>query len=78
MLFALGFRPGQASERLLAALAVPTLQRIELSHLSEPEAAAMLAGVDAETVKHIYREGGGNPFFLEQLALELVADYRRG
>ena len=68
VLFALAFRPGQASEQLSAALAVPTLQRIELSHLSEAEAATMLDGVDAGTVAHIYRQGGGNPFYLEQLA----------
>ncbi len=28
----------------------------------------MLDGVDAGTVAHIYRQGGGNPFYLEQLA----------
>ncbi len=68
VLFALAFRPGQAPERLSAALAVPALQRIELSQLSEADAAAMLAGVDAATMAHIYRQGGGNPFYLEQLA----------
>ena len=46
ILFALAFRPGQAPERLAAALAVPTAQRIALPELSEADAARLLGALD--------------------------------
>ncbi len=65
VLMALAFRPGQAPERLAAALALPAVQRIALGHLSQSDAAALLGDAD---VSAIYGRAGGNPFYLEQLA----------
>ena len=42
VLMALGFRPGQADERLSAAVTAPPVSRLELEQLSEAEAAALL------------------------------------
>ncbi|HEX8065693.1 MAG TPA: AAA family ATPase [Thermoleophilaceae bacterium] len=67
VLLALGLRPGQAAEQLAAALAGPSVDRLELGELTEAEAAELLAGSDAATVATIYGHGGGNPFYLEQL-----------
>ena len=68
VLLAFGFRPGQAPERLSAALAAPGVIRIEPGRLSQAEAAEMLTDLDEEALAAIYRHGGGNPFYLEQLA----------
>jgi DNA-binding CsgD family transcriptional regulator/tetratricopeptide (TPR) repeat protein len=67
VLLALAFRPGQASERLAAAATQPSVRRLELEQLSETEAAELLAQVDPTAMATIYRHGGGNPFYLEQL-----------
>jgi DNA-binding CsgD family transcriptional regulator len=64
VLLALAFRPGQAPQRLVAALATPAVQRLALGPLTERDAAELLgSGATA-----IYRRAGGNPFYLEQLA----------
>jgi len=68
VLLALAFRRGQAPERLAAALAAPGVTRCEPAPLSEAQAAALLPGLDAGSVAAVVREGGGNPFYLEQLA----------
>ncbi len=68
VLLALGFRPGQASERLSTAMAQPGVRRLELEQLSEADAAQLLDAVDPASVSAIYRHGGGNPFYLEQLS----------
>ncbi len=68
VLLAFAFRPGQAPERLSAALAAPTVARVELGQLTESQAAEMLGELDAKSLAAIYRHGGGNPFYLEQLA----------
>ncbi len=68
ILFALAFRPGQAPGRLAAALAVPSARRISLGLLSEAHAAELLGDLDPRSAAAIYRHGGGNPFYLEQLA----------
>ena len=68
VLLAFGFRPGQAPERLSAALAAPGVIRIEPGRLSQAEAAEMLTNLDQAALATIYRHGGGNPFYLEQLA----------
>ena len=68
VLLAFAFRRGQASERLSGALAVPSLLRIGLEQLSQAQAAELLGDVDASAVADIYSHGGGNPFYLEQLA----------
>jgi DNA-binding CsgD family transcriptional regulator len=60
VLLALGMRPG-------LRLATPTALRIELGPLSEAEAGQLLTGFDAGAVADLYRRGGGNPFYLEQL-----------
>lgn len=67
VLLALAFRPGQASLRLSAALAAPSVRRIRLEPLTEAEATQLLAGLDRQAADAIYRHGGGNPFYLEQL-----------
>lgn len=68
VLFALAFRASQAAERLSAALAVPSVRRITLGELSEGQAAELLGDLEPGAVASIYRHGGGNPFYLEQLA----------
>jgi DNA-binding NarL/FixJ family response regulator len=67
VLFALGFRPSQAAQRLAPALTGPRASRVELQQLSESDAGLLLAGMDAGAVAAIYRHSGGNPFYLEQL-----------
>ncbi len=69
VLIALAFRPGSAPERLTAALAAPLAGRVGVEPLSESEAVSFLGEeVDARSATAIYRHGGGNPFYLEQLA----------
>ncbi len=68
VLFALAFRPSQASGRLATALAVPSVRRIALGELSEAQAEELLGDLQPAAVAAIYRHGGGNPFYLEQLA----------
>jgi ATP/maltotriose-dependent transcriptional regulator MalT len=67
VLLALAFRPGQAPVRLSSALAAPTVRRISLEPLTEAEANELLGGVEPRTAAAIYRHGGGNPFYLQQL-----------
>ena len=67
VLMALGFRPGQAALRLTAALTGPRARRMELVELSEAESALLLEHLDKDAAAAIYRQGGGNPFYLEQL-----------
>lgn len=68
-LLAMGFRPGQAPERLAAAIAMPGVERIALGPLSKEEAAELLASDTASReLGEIYEQGEGNPFFLEQLS----------
>jgi DNA-binding NarL/FixJ family response regulator/tetratricopeptide (TPR) repeat protein len=67
VLVALGFRPGQVALRLTAALAGPRARRLELEQLSEAEAALLLEHLDGAVAAAVYRHGGGNPFYLEQL-----------
>src|SRR5215211_7837260 len=68
ILFALAFRPSQAPGRLSSALAVPSVRRIALGELSEAQAGELLGDLQPRAVAAIYRHGGGNPFYLEQLA----------
>jgi DNA-binding NarL/FixJ family response regulator len=68
VLLAAGFRPAQSPPRLAAAVAIDAVRKIELGHLSEGEAALLLGGLPARSVAALYRQGGGNPFYLQQLA----------
>jgi len=68
LLLALAFRPGQAPARLAAALLAPSVHRITLGQLSEAQATQLLGELDPRSAAAIYRHGGGNPFYLEQLA----------
>src|SRR6266480_3087568 len=76
VLIALAVRPRQMPERLSAALEraqrAATLTRIELGPLNRAEARDLLGGaVDGAEAETLYEEGGGNPFYLEQLARSL-------
>ncbi len=76
VLLVLAFRPGQAPERLAAALASPAVTRIALAPLTEGDAALML-GDDADA-SAIFASAGGNPFYLEQLARVAPHDVAAG
>ena len=69
MLIALAFRAGQVPNSLLAALEAAGRDRlvttIELGPLTQAEADALL-GAPAQPL--LYRQSGGNPFYLEELA----------
>jgi DNA-binding CsgD family transcriptional regulator len=73
VLMGLALRPRQVPERMSSALEradrAAALARIELDALTPDEATELLGDtVDEADVKVIYKESGGNPFFLEQLA----------
>jgi ATP/maltotriose-dependent transcriptional regulator MalT len=73
VLTAVAARPRQLPERLATALErahrAETLAQAELHPLSQGEAAELLgASVTATVATDLYRESGGNPFYLEQLA----------
>jgi DNA-binding CsgD family transcriptional regulator/tetratricopeptide (TPR) repeat protein len=71
VLILLAFRPAQAPERLRAALERAeregVSERLELAPLTQAEAEALLR-LDPALRDRLYRESGGNPFYLEQLA----------
>jgi len=73
VLMALALRPRQTPERLAVALEradrAAALTRLELGALTLEEARELLGErVDAAGAAVLYRESGGNPFYLEQLA----------
>ena len=68
VLLALAFRPTQAPARLSAAVSASVVRRIGLAQLSEAHATLLLGELDPRSAAAIYRHGGGNPFYLEQLA----------
>ena len=79
LLLLLASRPAQSASRLLTALEEAErhdlASRMELAPLSAAEAAELLReGIEAAQRDVLYRESGGNPFYLEQLA----AAARRG
>jgi DNA-binding CsgD family transcriptional regulator len=69
MLIALAFRAGQVPNTLLAALEAAgrdgLVSGIELGPLTQAEADALLG---APAQPYLYRQSGGNPFYLEELA----------
>jgi ATP/maltotriose-dependent transcriptional regulator MalT len=75
---ALAYRKAQAASRLEAAVEraarAGTLERVELDVLSPDEAGGLLAGVAQEQRDLVYRQAGGNPFYLEQLARAATGD----
>ena len=72
MLLVLVSRPGQVPARLEVALGGVErrdgLERIRLGPLSAEDADAMLSSVDPSLRRRVYELGGGNPFYMEQLA----------
>ena len=70
VLLALGMRPRQAGERLFGALErgrrKGTMTLLELEPLTREEADELLG--ETLDATEMYRESGGNPFYLEQLA----------
>src|SRR5438552_511541 len=73
VLLAVAFRPSQLPPRLETCLAAATregrAERLELRPLTEEEATELFgAAVDQASREEIYRESGGNPFYLEELA----------
>jgi ATP/maltotriose-dependent transcriptional regulator MalT len=78
-LLLLASRPAQGEPRIRTALAEAELyrnaQRIELGALSAADAETLVGdGMNHRVVRRLFRESGGNPFYLEQLA----AAVRRG
>jgi DNA-binding NarL/FixJ family response regulator len=72
VLLALSYRAGQAppilGDALEAALRERGAERVVLGPLSEEEAATLLEDEpDARRRRQIFVEGGGNPFYIEQL-----------
>jgi ATP/maltotriose-dependent transcriptional regulator MalT len=67
VLLALAFRRGRAPTRVSAALAGPAVRAITLEPLTEAEAGELLGGIEPPAAAVIYRHGGGNPFYLQQL-----------
>ena len=76
VLVAIGFRPRQAPDRMLAALErahrTGSLLRVEVAALTLDEARELLGEtVDDAAAAALYQESGGNPFYLEQLSRSL-------
>ena len=76
VLLAIGARPRQMPERLASALEradrAGTLTRLELGALGRDEAGQLLGeGANAALADELYRQSGGNPFYLEELARSL-------
>jgi DNA-binding NarL/FixJ family response regulator/tetratricopeptide (TPR) repeat protein len=68
---AVAFRSGRAPRMLAAALEDAEerrLERIELGPLDAALSYRLLEGFEEAEWERIYRESGGNPFYLEQLA----------
>jgi ATP/maltotriose-dependent transcriptional regulator MalT len=76
VLLAIGARPRQMPERLGSALEraerAQALTRLELAPLGREEAGQLLGdGSNAALADELYRQSGGNPFYLEELARSL-------
>jgi DNA-binding NarL/FixJ family response regulator len=67
VLLALGYRSGHSDTRLAATVSAARVERVRLGLLSEAEAAQMLTDLSAPAAAAIYRQAGGNPFYLRQL-----------
>jgi ATP/maltotriose-dependent transcriptional regulator MalT len=75
VLLAVGVRPRQMPDRLVAALEraqrVGALRVLALGALTEDDSRQLLAGVDGRAAGALHRRSGGNPFYLQQLARSL-------
>ena len=68
VLLALGFRPGQAAERLAAALARPAGEPARArAARARPRRPSCSTAPTRSSSPAIYSHAGGNPFYLEQL-----------
>jgi DNA-binding NarL/FixJ family response regulator len=68
VLLALAYRPGQAPQRLLAALAGANVTQLQPAPLDEAQSATLLGeAAGARDAAVLFRHSGGNPFYLEQL-----------
>jgi DNA-binding NarL/FixJ family response regulator/tetratricopeptide (TPR) repeat protein len=69
---ALAYRRAHAAPRLAAAIErlarESKVDRLELEVLTPDEADGLLAGLPGEQRDLVYRQAGGNPFYIEQLA----------
>ncbi|MGD0453596.1 MAG: AAA family ATPase [Solirubrobacteraceae bacterium] len=77
VLLLLALRPAQAPEWLRHALDASCsnerCERVQLGSLSRSDAGGLLAGIEgADRREVVYRESGGNPFYLKQLAKQLT------
>jgi DNA-binding NarL/FixJ family response regulator len=73
ILILVSFRQAQISARLEETLSAAVRDKIsiryDLAPLTRSEAAELIAGADNERlIDRLYRESGGNPFYLEQLS----------
>jgi hypothetical protein len=73
ILFALAFRDGQLPASVLAALEAATrdssVRELRLGPLSAGDAGALIGeGLPAPVRQEVYRQSGGNPFYLQELA----------
>ncbi|HKG39755.1 MAG TPA: AAA family ATPase [Conexibacter sp.] len=68
VLLALACRQGQAPPRLTTGLAVRHVEGVRLDPLSQAEAGELLGALDQAALAELYAQGGGNPFYLQQLA----------
>lgn len=72
VLLAGSFRTGQAAPGLTTAIdaahRAAKVARLELGPLGPDEAGQLLAGTDRARHERLYRESGGNPFYMLQLA----------
>ncbi len=76
VLLAIAFRPAPVSARLVSALATAVRDRRatrwDLQPFSRVQADELAGpGLDSQTRADLYRESGGNPFYLTQLARSL-------
>ncbi|MDN5930630.1 MAG: AAA family ATPase, partial [Pseudonocardia sp.] len=68
VLLAGALRPAQAPPRLRQAVEhQPDLETLPLGPLGRDDVAALLTGTDGAQVTELYRESGGNPFYLHAL-----------
>jgi DNA-binding CsgD family transcriptional regulator len=82
VLIAMAYRPGQVSAALADAVALARrdgrCELLELTPLTPVEAEELLgADVAPEARSELFRESGGNPFFLEQLARAVATPAER-